>query len=85
MEVKKAIEEIYRKTFLFYLDALAKARIENGIDEARRRLARADQDYATVTEFKTSLEKEIATYRRYLEGINITITYLFYFIIMYSL
>ncbi len=53
---------------MFYLDILTKARIENDIDEARRRLARVDQDYATVTEFKTSLEKEIATYRRYLEG-----------------
>jgi hypothetical protein len=70
---------------LFYLDILTKARIENDIDEARRRLARVDQDYATVTEFKTSLEKEIATYRRYLEGKYYNYIFILFYYCIYSL
>ncbi|CAF0884698.1 unnamed protein product [Adineta steineri] len=49
-------------------DADARAKGERALDDARRRLQQAEQEYTTVMEFKTSLEKEINTYRKYLEG-----------------
>ncbi len=47
---------------------MAKIKAERDIDEARRQLERIDHTYTDVTAFKTSLEKEIATYRELLES-----------------
>lgn len=42
---------------------------ERDIEDARRHLERIERQYAETTVYRTSLEKEIATYRELLEGI----------------
>jgi chromosome segregation ATPase len=65
----ESIEKEKRLKFiLFYLDILGKVKAERDIDELRRRLERVEHTYNDVTAFKTSLEKEIATYRELLES-----------------
>jgi hypothetical protein len=50
------------------------------IEEAKRRLELANRDFDEVSNLKTSLEKEITTYRELLESKNI----LFFIYIIYS-
>ncbi len=38
------------------------------IEEQRRRLEKAERDYADLTAMRTSLEKEIGDYRNMLDG-----------------
>ena len=52
----------------FHEDFAARKKAERDIEEARRRLERVEREYAETTIFKTTLEKEIATYRELLEG-----------------
>ena len=47
---------------------MARGKTERDIDEARRQLDRAEHTFTDVTAFRTTLEKEIATYRDLLEG-----------------
>lgn len=52
----------------FLLDDPARVRVERDIDEALRHLKEVEQKYADMTVFRTTLEKEIATYRELLES-----------------
>lgn len=54
--------------FYFHEDFAARKKAERDIEEARRHLERVEREYAETTVYKTTLEKEIATYRELLEG-----------------
>lgn len=55
--------------FYFLGDRLGKRRAVE-LDELRAKLARLQREYEEVINMKTSLEKEISTYRDLLEGTN---------------
>ncbi|UJR22239.1 hypothetical protein I4U23_025300 [Adineta vaga] len=70
-DIKNRIEELQRKLKSAREDgSLAQAKREKELEEARRRLEQANHDFGEVSNLKTSLEKEIGTYRDLLESQN---------------
>ncbi|CAF1140371.1 unnamed protein product [Rotaria sp. Silwood1] len=68
-DIKNRIDELQRKLQSLREDGgFVQGRASKDIDEARRRLERANRQYDEVTSLKTSLEKEINTYRELLES-----------------
>ncbi|CAF1178608.1 unnamed protein product [Rotaria sordida] len=68
-DLKNRIDELQRKLHSFREDgSLGQGRVAKDIEEARHRLERANREYNEVTSLKTSLEKEINTYRELLES-----------------
>ncbi|CAF0757355.1 unnamed protein product [Adineta ricciae] len=69
--MKNRIGELERKLNLAREDAsAAQAKRDRDLEDARRRLERANNDFNEVSNLKTSLEKEIGTYRELLESQN---------------
>jgi predicted nucleic acid-binding Zn-ribbon protein len=63
------IEELKRKLKSFHDESgLSQAKTAKELDEAKRRVDQANRDFNEVTNLKTSLEKEIGTYRELLES-----------------
>ena len=68
-DVKNRIDDLQRKLNGLREDGgLAQARMAKEIEDAKSRLDRANRDYGEVSNMKTSLEKEIGTYRDLLES-----------------
>lgn len=68
-DVRNRIEELKRKiTVLREGGGFAQTRISKEILEAKRRLEQVTRDYEEVSSLKTTLEKEISTYRDLLES-----------------
>ncbi|CAF4496891.1 unnamed protein product, partial [Rotaria sp. Silwood2] len=68
-DIKNRIAELQRKLNSLRKDgSFAQARVTKDIDEARRRLERANREYDEVISLQVSLEKEIGTYRNLLES-----------------
>jgi hypothetical protein len=68
-EVKNRIDDLQRKLgSLRDEGGLSQAKMAKEIQEAKRRLEQAKHDFDEVTNLKTSLEKEITTYRDLLES-----------------
>lgn len=71
---KVKLNVIYLYTYIvFYCTSLGSRLIQkraSEIDELRRKLEQLKKEYEEVTNMKTSLEKEINTYRELLEGTN---------------
>ena len=67
--LKNRIDDLQRNLQRLKEDgAQNQAKLAKDIDEARKRLDQADRSYQEVTTMKTSLEKEITTYRDLLES-----------------
>jgi predicted RNase H-like nuclease (RuvC/YqgF family) len=80
-EVKNRIDELKRKlSFYREENTVIQVKWSKQIEEAKRRLELANRDFDEVSNLKTSLEKEITTYRELLESKNI----LFFIYIIYS-
>jgi chromosome segregation ATPase len=63
------IEELKRKlNSLSEESGVSQARTAKELEEAKRRVDQANRDFNEVTNLKTSLEKEIGTYRELLES-----------------
>jgi DNA repair exonuclease SbcCD ATPase subunit len=68
-EVKNRIDELQRKLGALRDEGgLQQAKTAKEIQEAKRRLDQAQRDFDEVSNLKTSLEKEITTYRDLLES-----------------
>jgi len=68
-DVKNRIDELKRKLTSLRDDGVsAQAKMTREIQEAQRRLELANRDFDEVTSLKTTLEKEISTYRDLLES-----------------
>lgn len=68
-DVKNRIEDLQRRMAALREDGgQAQARMARDIQDARARLEQANRDFNEVTNMKTSLEKEITTYRDLLES-----------------
>ncbi|CAF2712877.1 unnamed protein product [Rotaria sp. Silwood2] len=68
-DIHNRIEELERKVKSLREDgSYAQTKMAKDIEEARHRLERANRQYEEVTSLKTSLEKEISTYRELLES-----------------
>lgn len=69
--LRNRIEDLQRNLQRLKEDgAQSQGKLAKDIDEARRRLEQANRDYQEVSTLKTSLEKEITTYRDLLESQN---------------
>jgi len=69
--LKNRIDDLQRNLQRLKEDgAQSQGKLAKDIDDAKRRLKQADQDFQEVTNMKTSLEKEITTYRDLLESQN---------------
>ena len=67
--MKNRIAELQRKLNSAREEAsAAQAKRDRDVEDARRRLERANNDFNEVSNLKTSLEKEIGTYRELLES-----------------
>ena len=68
-DVKNRIEDLQRRMAQLREDGgQAQARMARDIQDARQRLEHANRDFTEVSNLKTSLEKEITTYRDLLES-----------------
>jgi predicted RNase H-like nuclease (RuvC/YqgF family) len=68
-DMSNRIEELKRKLKSFHDESgLSQAKTAKELDEAKRRVDQANRDFNEVTNLKTSLEKEIGTYRELLES-----------------
>lgn len=68
-DVKNRIEDLQRRLAQLRDDGgQSQARVARDIQDARQRLEQANRDFTEVTNLKTSLEKEITTYRDLLES-----------------
>jgi hypothetical protein len=69
IEVKKLKrKKLFQIFVVCFLDGSDRDKSNRAIADARDHLDHVNAVYAQVVEFKTSLEKEIATYRQYLES-----------------
>ena len=67
--IKNRIDDLQRRLGQLREDGgLQQSKIAKDIQEAKTRLEQADRDLAEVSNLKTSLEKEISTYRDLLES-----------------
>lgn len=70
-DVKNRIEDLQRRLAQLREDGgHAQTRMARDIQDARQRLEQANRDFTEVSNLKTSLEKEITTYRDLLESKN---------------
>jgi len=68
-DMSNRIEELKRKlNSLREESGVSQARTAKELEEAKRRVDQANRDFNEVTNLKTSLEKEIGTYRELLES-----------------